>query len=138
VLGDLSGVRIIHELLKNQRLEIPFPLVRMARLGVQDISPWHMIQRVEHVQSLLAGARRENPTRNLVPFAIRGDQDEAAFFELDRASNGRVPIVMLHWGVPIDDLANDRWPSFDDWFREAVAEFYEFMRAPRQDEEPGL
>jgi hypothetical protein len=137
VRGDTSGVRIIDDLLKNKKCDIPFPLVRMARLGARDISPWHMAQRVEQVQALLARARHDYPTRNLVPFAIRLDQDEAVFFELDRASGGSVPIVLVHWDVPID-VANDRWPSFDDWFRQAVAEFYEFMKAPRFNEEPGL
>ena len=98
---------------------------RLVNLGLLDLEPWQILFG-ELLRRRHSGLAHRYPSRRLVPFARRQDNDDVACWDLDRAPGG---IAVIH------DYASPGWErraeyaDLADWLRRAVEdlEFYEVM-----------
>lgn len=101
--------------------EYPPQFIRVVELGLTDLEPWRVLEG-EELALLLDGLGKRYPTRRLVPFARRIDDDDVACWDADRA--GKVSII--------HDFASPGWEQqaeYDDfyaWLRQAVEDLIEY------------
>ncbi len=101
--------------------DYPAQFIRILELGLTDLEPWRVVEG-EELAALHDGLGKRYPTRTLVPFARRIDNDDVACWDIDRS--GRVVIV--------HDFASPGWEQqdeFDDfyaWLRQAVEDLIEY------------
>ena len=99
----------------------PSQFLRLVELGLTDLEPW-CIMAGDELGSRFQGLRGRYPSRVVVPFARRIDNDDVACWDLDRG--GRVSI--LH------DFASPGWEQqaeFEDvyaWLRQVVEDLIEY------------
>lgn len=103
------------------KFSYPPEFLRMVGRGLLYFEPWYVYEG-EQLRTRYAGLRERYPTRNLVPFARRQDNDDVACFDLDR---GGVPVV-------VHDFATPGWEQrahlqdFYAWLRMAVDDMIEW------------
>ena len=68
-------------------IDYPAQFIRVVELGLTDLEPWRVIEG-EELAALLEGLAERYPTRTLVPFARRIDNDDVACWDIDRAHPG--------------------------------------------------
>ena len=101
--------------------EYPRQFIRVVELGLIDLEPWHILEG-EHLFDQDRGLKDRYPTRVLVPFAERQDNDDVACWEPYTGDR----VVIVH------DFASPGWESretfatFYDWFRQAVEDLILF------------
>lgn len=101
--------------------EYPRQFIRVVELGLTDLEPWRIVE-AEELALRLDGLRKRYPTRTLVPFTRRIDDDDVACWDIDRP--GRVSII--------HDFASPGWEQqaeFDNfyaWLRQAVEDLIEY------------
>ncbi|MBE1876627.1 hypothetical protein [Myceligenerans pegani] len=99
----------------------PREFVRVVELGIVDLEPWRILAG-ERLARRATGVRDRYPSRVLVPFAERIDNDDVACWDVDRGA----PVVIVH------DLASPGWEhvaefaDFYDWLRQAVEDLIEY------------
>lgn len=102
--------------------EYPRGFIRVVELGLIQLEPWQLLEG-EQLCERNRGLKARYPSRTLVPFARRQDNDDVACFEPD-AGDGVVSVV--------HDFASPGWEnhgqfgSFYDWLRQAVEDLIEF------------
>lgn len=100
----------------------PASFVRVVELGLTHLEPWHVLEGAR-LRERKEGMARRFPARELVPFAVRQDNDDVACWDLARGG-GRV--VVIH------DFASPGWedrheyPDFYAWLRQAVEDLIGF------------
>jgi hypothetical protein len=98
----------------------PHAFLRTVELGLVNLEPWWVLHG-DLLRARQAGVRTRYPTRTLVPFARRQDNDDVACFDVDTGT-----VVIVH------DFADPGWEqraAFNDfygWLRHAIDEFVEF------------
>lgn len=86
------------------------------------MEPWHLLEG-EQLWERNRGLKEAYPSRTLVPFARRQDNDDVACWE---PGSGDGVVVVVH------DFASPGWEdhgqfaSFYDWLRQAVEDLIEF------------
>lgn len=101
--------------------DYPRQFIRVVELGLTDLEPWCILEGFE-LGSRLEGLRSRYPSRVLVPFARRIDNDDVACWDLDR--DGRVSII--------HDFASPGWEQQEEladiyaWLRQAVEDLIEY------------
>jgi hypothetical protein len=103
-----------------QGFEYPREFVRVVEFGLTNIEPRWIIEggRLRH---RFAGLQQRYPDRNLVPFAVRQDNDDIACWD---TMTGDVAVV--------HDFASPGYEqryaldNFYAWFRQAIEDFIEF------------
>ncbi|WP_375431308.1 hypothetical protein [uncultured Friedmanniella sp.] len=99
----------------------PF-FIRVVGLGLTNLEPWWIIEG-DVLLMKYQGLRKRYPTRRLIPFARRQDNDDVACWDLELARGG---VVIIH------DFAEPGWErreemvSFENWLRRAVEDLIEF------------
>jgi len=101
--------------------EYPKPFKRVVWLELVDLEPWFIINGAR-VEERMKGLKTRYPTRDLVPFARRGDNDDLACWERDRGE----AVVLIHDHTTPGHEEIGTFPNFWDWFRSAVEEMIEF------------
>jgi hypothetical protein len=102
--------------------EYPRGFIRVIELGLIQLEPWRLLEG-EQLWERNRGLKERYPSRILVPFARRQDNDDVACWE-PKAGDGIV--VVVH------DFASPGWEShgqfesFYDWLRQAVEDLIEF------------
>lgn len=100
----------------------PSLFIRVVELGLTNLEPWWIIEG-DVLLMKYEGLRKRYPTRRLVPFARRQDNDDVACWDLELAGQG---VVIIH------DFAEPGWErrdelvGFEDWLRRAVEALIEF------------
>ncbi|WP_091518397.1 hypothetical protein [Microlunatus soli] len=100
----------------------PPEFIRVVELGLTDLEPWRILEGEELAQRL-DGLGERYPTRLLVPFARRIDNDDVGCWDL-RRGDGRVSII--------HDFASPGWEQqaefdgFYAWLRQAVEDLIEY------------
>ena len=116
------------DLLRPEQLpdgfEYPSDFRKVVGLGLIDIVPWY-IGVGDFLVQRNAGLRDRYPSRTLVPFAFRGDNDDTACWDLDRP-HGTVVIVHDYASAGWESRGNRWFPDFRDWFRAAVDDMFDF------------
>jgi hypothetical protein len=101
--------------------EYPPQFIRVVELGLTDLEPWRVVEG-EELAALFDGLGKRYPTRTLVPFARRIDNDDVACWDVDRSS--RVSII--------HDFASAGWEQqaefgdFYAWLRQAVEDLIDY------------
>lgn len=96
----------------------PMSFLKVVKYNLVNLSPWQIKNRL-WVVSRLDGLRQRYPTRVLIPFAARIDNDDIACFELGKGEE----VQRVH------DFASAGWeqrqtyPDFWAWFSFALEEF---------------
>jgi hypothetical protein len=104
--------------------EYPYVFLAAVKLGLVEHPPWHVV-RGERLLSLHAGLRERFPSRSLVPFATRTDNDDVACWDLP---GPRGSVVVIH------DYASSGWElrehfaDFTAWLHQAIDEQIDFDR----------
>lgn len=89
----------------------PPQYLRVVGQGLIDLTPWHCLQ-AEDVVRQMRGLEKRYPSRRLVPFARRQDNDDVACWEEGKPDS----VVIVH------DHASEGWegeggfPSLWAWF----------------------
>jgi hypothetical protein len=101
----------------------PREFVRVVELGLTRLDPWWIIQG-DVLRGLHRDLRERYPTRELIPFAKRRDNDDIACWE----AGGSYEIVVIHdFASPgWEDRQRRRFPNFNAWFRQAIEDLIEF------------
>lgn len=100
----------------------PRLFIRVVEQGLVDLEPWHVLHG-EELRMLAKGLADRYPSRSLVPFARRQDNDDVACWE---PAVSRDAVVIVH------DFASPGWESqgafanFEAWFRQAVEDLIEW------------
>src|SRR5688500_8899490 len=104
-------LRLLSDAELPEGFSYPGEFLRAVRLGLVNLEPWTIVDG-EHLRRRFAGLRERYPTRTLVPFAERQDNDDVACWDAD------------HGGVTIvHDFASPGWEQ-----RWRVAGFHEWLR----------
>lgn len=114
--GLLSG----EDLPKN--FEYPRQFIRVVELGLTDLEPWIILEGAP-LFDRYRGLKKRYPSRVLVPFARRQDNDDVACWE-PRAGEGVV--VVLHDFASPGWEDRGRYASFADWLRQAIEDLIAF------------
>lgn len=99
----------------------PAALRRLVARGLQNLEPWYVFD-ASQARERMHGLGRRFPTRTLLPFARREDNDDVACFDSQMPDE----VVIVH------DFSSQGWeqrevlPSFYSWVRKAVDDMIEF------------
>lgn len=121
VPGELTMLSLLSAADLPDGFSYPPQFVRVVELGLTDLEPWRIMQGDE-LGARIDGLRARYPSRLVVPFARRIDNDDVACWDLDRG--GRVSII--------HDFASPGWEQqgeFEDvyaWLRQAVEDLIEY------------
>ncbi len=99
----------------------PETLLKVVRLNLINLDPW-VIMNSEQVILRLDGLKERYPTRVLIPFARRLDNDDLACFELMKGES----VQVIHDFASAGYEQRKEFTDFWDWFREAINEMIEF------------
>ncbi|WNG48982.1 hypothetical protein F0U60_36325 [Archangium minus] len=95
----------------------PNGFARVVRQGILDLMPWHLMEAKAAREKARALAGRY-PSRELFPFAYRQDNDDIACWG---KGHGEQVLIIHDFASPGFELERV-FPTFWDWFREAVEE----------------
>jgi len=98
----------------------PAEFVRVVELGLTSLEPWWVLEG-ETLRVRYQGLKERYPTRNLVPFARRQDNDDVACWDV---SSGRVSVVHDFADAGFEQRAE--YPDFYAWLRRAIEDLIEF------------
>ena len=102
--------------------EYPPLFIRVVEQGLIDLEPWHLLVG-EHLRLTTGGLAKRYPSRSLVPFAYRQDNDDVACWEPAASSEA---VVIIH------DYASPGWETrgsfvdFAAWLRQAMEDLIEW------------
>lgn len=123
-LEDLERVRRRDSLLTAEELPqgflYPRGLLRLVELDLLELEPWQIVTG-EYLRSTNLGLAGRYPTRHLLLFARRQDNDDCVCFDLD---TGRVSLVH-DWALPGWE-AQGEFADFDAWLHSAIDDLIEF------------
>ena len=103
-----------------QGFSYPRGLLRLVELELFELEPWWILTG-DHLRALQKGMRDRYPTRHLVLFAKRQDNDDCVCFDMD---TGKVSLVH-DWASPGWE-ARGEFPDFNSWLHAAVDDLIEF------------
>ena len=93
----------------------PQEFVTWVSAGGADLSPWHILEG-DQLRWRNDGLRERYPSRTLVPFARRQDNDDVACWDVAE-EEGRVSVV--HDFAEAGWEAREFYSSFDEWLSKA-------------------
>lgn len=102
--------------------QYPPSFVRVVGLGLTELEPWEILEG-SWLRKRMRGLGERFPTRVLVPFAIRQDNDDVACWDPAR---GKAKVVVIH------DYASPGWEDraeysdFYAWLRQAIEDLIDF------------
>jgi hypothetical protein len=99
----------------------PKEFLRVVELGLTRLEPWWIFEG-ELLRARHKDLAKRYPTRSLVPFARRQDNDDVVCWEVGRADE----VVIVHDVAPPGWARRGDFPNFYDWFRQAVEDFIAF------------
>jgi len=99
----------------------PTGFVRVVQQGLVNLTPWRIME-AEHVRKELRRLAERYPSRRLIPFAYRRDNDDLACWELAQGDK----VFIVHNFAAEGFEREGEFPGFWDWFRSAVEETIEW------------
>lgn len=101
--------------------EYPTSFKRIVRLELVDLEPWYIMNGAR-VEERMESLKTRYPTRDLIPFARRDDNDDLACWERGK---GEMVVVIHDYSRPGEEEIR-AFATFWDWFRSAIDEMIEF------------
>ena len=95
----------------------------IVQLGLVDLEPWYMLEG-KPLRETRAGLVERYPTRNLIPFARRQDNDDIACWEVGSGDQ----VFLIHDFASLGWEERAKFPSVYDWLRRAIDDLIEFDR----------
>lgn len=89
--------------------------MRVVSLGLLNIEPWQILHG-SVLQERFKGIRSRYPSRDLVPFAARVDNDDVVCW--DGQAPGKICVIHDYASVGFEQRAE--FDDFWDWFRAAI------------------
>ena len=114
-------IELLDETNLPENFKYPTSLLKIITLGLVDVEPWYFLNK-EQAIIRLNGLKERYPSRILIPFARRCDNDDIACFEPSKPDSVQI----------IHDFASPGWEQrkvYDDfwsWFRDAIEEMIDF------------
>jgi hypothetical protein len=99
----------------------PGAFLRVVNQGLIDLTPWYIIDKDQALKRL-AGLKDRYPTRSLIPFARRDDNDDVACFEIGQEHS----VTIVHDFASSGYETKKKLDTFWDWFKYAVDEMILF------------
>jgi hypothetical protein len=99
----------------------PSAFLRIVEQNLVDLTPWYVMDS-HNVVERMKGLKQRYPTRDLIPFARRGDNDDVACFERGKGES----VIVIHDFSSPGYEERAVFPSFWDWFKCAVDEMILF------------
>ncbi|MFC6713294.1 hypothetical protein [Branchiibius cervicis] len=101
-----------------------FPLgyIRVVENDLVALEPWWIIDG-KAMMDRWDGLKRRYPHRNVLPFALRQDNDDIACWDFNL---GNEVVVIIHDYAQPGYEQRGEYPTFYDWFRSAIEEFIFF------------
>jgi hypothetical protein len=99
----------------------PRLFIRIVELGLTNLEPW-LILEGEALRRRAHGMRHRYPDRELVPIAMRGDNDDVACWDVSRLGK----VVVIHDYADSGYEYVNEFDGFSDWFRTAIDEMIGF------------
>jgi hypothetical protein len=83
-----------------------------------NIPPWEFLEGSE-IEEVTAAIKSAHPWyENILPFAMRMDSEDFAFFE--QTKDDKIIIKVLHCGTSREDELDGEYSSFSDWLLDAA------------------
>lgn len=101
--------------------EYPAAFLRLLNRGVVHLEPWFVLEG-KLLRDRYRGLRERYPTKVLVPFARREDNDDVACWDPGRPNC----IVVVHDFSSPGSEEREMFDSFYDWLRRALEDMIEF------------
>lgn len=98
----------------------PEAFEKIVDLNLIDLDLWYLMSN-EQVLTRIEGLKKRYPTRKLIPFARRDDNDDIACFEVDKEDKVQIIHDFASEGFEQRFEYNNLW----DWFKEAIEEMIE-------------
>lgn len=99
----------------------PAQFTRVVGLRLENIEPWYLLEG-QALRRTLSGLRTRYPSRQLVPFARRQDNDDIACWDVAQGQK----VTVVHDFAVTGWEARDTFPDFWAWFRQAVEDMIAF------------
>ena len=118
-------IKVMSILLNNEELpdwfHYPDNFLRIVEQGLLDFDPWIILTGAQ-LRTRFSGIKERFPTRELVPFARREDNDDVACWDKDKP--GAVMIIHDFSGLGYENKVELH--SFWDWLRSALEATIEY------------
>lgn len=101
--------------------QYPRQFEHIVELGLHDLEPWFLLQG-KPLRDAKSGLADRYPSRLLVPFARRQDNDDIACWQAPDAE--QIYIIHDHASAGWEQRAS--YPAFYEWLRKAVDDLIEF------------
>lgn len=99
----------------------PEGFVRIVNLGLINLEPWYILEPRQLTEKM-KGLRERYPSRELIPFARRTDNDDVACFIDCNAQK----VLVIHDFAAKGWEQRETYNTFWDWFRQAIEEMINF------------
>ena len=93
----------------------PEEFLRIIEQGLLDFDPWIILQEAR-LRTRFTGLKERYPSRELVPFARREDNDDVACWDKQRPGL----VVIIHDFSSPGSESKEEFSCFWEWFRSAV------------------
>lgn len=100
--------------------DYPKEFLKIVELNLVDFEMWYLMS-TEQVEIRIKGLRSRYPSRKLIPFARRDDNDDIACFEVGRGNK----VQIIHDFASEGYEQRKEYDCFWDWFRNAIEEMIE-------------
>jgi hypothetical protein len=97
-------------------------------LNLANLDPWHLMSDKEF-DLLFPGINERYPTRSVIPFATRGDNDDVACFVSRDPEQETGQVILIHDFASPGYEVIARMKSFWSWFKYAIDEMIESYEA---------
>lgn len=124
LLGRLINMTSNFHLPESSRpnwLQYPDLFNQLVEKQEDDLDLWYLME-VERVEERRKGMTERYPTRELVPFATRDDNDDVACWEKSNPSS----VVVIHDFASSGHEEKQVFTSFQEWYDNALKEAEEF------------
>ncbi|MCM1235244.1 MAG: hypothetical protein NC489_34520 [Ruminococcus flavefaciens] len=95
----------------------PAEFIKVAELNLADFQMWYLMDN-EQVDDRIKGLKLRYPSRKLIPFARRDDNDDIACFEVGKSNR----VQIIHDFAEEGFEQRKEFICFWDWFRAAIDE----------------
>lgn len=103
--------------------EYPLAFEKIVDLNLIDLDLWYLMSN-EQVLTRIEGLKKRYPTRKLIPFARRDDNDDIACFEVEKEDK----VQIIHNFASVGYEQRHEYNNFWDWFKEAMEEMIEYNK----------
>lgn len=103
--------------------QYPLEFIKIVNLNLIDFDMWYLMSN-EQVDIRIKGLRSRYPSRKLVPFARRDDNDDIACFEVGKGNN----VQIIHDFASEGFEQRKEYECFWEWFKDAIDEMIAEVR----------